>query len=99
MNLIQHASGIIFAVWFTYDAAGQRTWFVMSSGTWSSSNVYTGTIFATSGPGFTSAFDPSLVRVSPVGTGTFSFSDANNGVFNFTVNGASGSKVITRLAF
>jgi lysyl endopeptidase len=99
MNLIQHPSGIIFAVWFTYGADGQRTWFFMSSGTWTSANVYTGAIYATTGPAYTAAFDPSLVRVTPVGTGTFTFSDANNGVFTFTVNGASGSKTITRPAF
>jgi hypothetical protein len=36
---------------------------------------------------------------STVGTGTLSFSDANNGTFSYTVNGVSQTKAITRQAF
>lgn len=99
LNLIQHPNQVIFAVWFTYDANGAQTWFNMSSGTWTSANTYVGTIYSTAGPAASQAFDPNRVARSPVGTGTLTFSDANHGVWSFTVNGISGSKTITRIPY
>ncbi|HET7729195.1 MAG TPA: trypsin-like peptidase domain-containing protein [Usitatibacter sp.] len=99
LNLIQHPSRIIFGVWYTYGADGKRTWFVMSSGTWTSPNTYSGPLYSTAGPNLAQSFDASKVRVSPVGTATLTFSDANNGTFAFTVNGIAGMKRITRQPF
>jgi hypothetical protein len=100
LNVIQHASHIIFAVWFTYDSDGNRTWFVLPSGSWSSPNTYSGTLYQTSGPPANSAsFNASSVHVTPVGSGTFTFSDANNGTWSYSVNGVSGTKTITRQPF
>ncbi|MGZ5078342.1 MAG: hypothetical protein ACXWHZ_02215 [Usitatibacter sp.] len=99
LNLIQHPSGIIFGVWYTYDAAGKRTWFVLPSGSWTSGNVYSGPLYATAGPAFNGSFDPSLVRRTQVGTATLTFSDANNATFAFTVNGVGGVKSITRIPY
>jgi hypothetical protein len=96
LNLIQHASGTVFAVWYTYALDGKRTWFVLPAGTWSDSRTYTGTLYATSGPAANGAFDPSLVHVTAVGSGTLRFTDASNGTFAWTVNGTSGTKTITR---
>jgi len=39
-----------------------------------------------------------VVRTT-VGNATFTFSDANNGTFNYTVNGVNQSKPIQRLSF
>jgi hypothetical protein len=101
LNLIQHPSRTIFGVWYTYDASGRRTWYVLpdvranSAGT-----AYTGTIYATSGPPATAAvFDPDRVMPRAVGTGTLNFSDANNGTFAFSIDGVSGAKSITRQPF
>jgi lysyl endopeptidase len=99
LNLIQHPSGIIFGVWYTYGADGKRTWYVIPSGSWTSSNVYTGPVYATSGPAYNGPFDPALVRRTQVGSATFTFSDANNGTFASTVNGVSGTRAITRLQY
>ena len=99
LNLIQHPSRIIFGVWYTYAADGKRTWFVMSEGTWTSANTYSGPLYATTGPNLAQSFDASKVQVSPVGSATLTFSDAGNGTFAFTVNGVSGSKRITRQPF
>jgi hypothetical protein len=99
LNLIQHPSRIIFGVWYTYAADGKRTWFVLPDGMWTSSNTYSGPLYSTAGPSLAQSFDASKVRVSPVGNATLTFSDANNGAFAFTVNGASGTKRITRQPF
>jgi lysyl endopeptidase len=99
LNLVQHPSHIVFGVWYTYDTNGKRTWFVMSSGTWSDSKTYSGTLYAVTGPAYTTGFNPSLVERRPVGTVTLRFSDANNGTFRYSVDGVAGEKIITRQPF
>jgi hypothetical protein len=100
LNLIHRsASNIVFGTWYTYGADGKRTWFVMPTGSWTSSNTYTGALFRTSGPAFTASYDPSLVTTRPVGSGTLTFSDANNATWSYTVDGVSGVKTIQRFAF
>ena len=100
LNLVQHASRNMFGVWYTYDANRRMMWYVMPGGTWTASNVFTGDIYRTSGPPANSAvFDPNAVKRTQVGTGTLTFSDANNGTFAFIIDGVSGTKSITRQPF
>jgi hypothetical protein len=75
-------------------------WLVMPDGAKTGTNAYSGALFRTTGPAFDAAtFDPSKVVATQVGTASFTFSDANNGTFNYTVNGISQSKPITRQVF
>jgi hypothetical protein len=100
VNLTQQGD-IVFATWFTYDTDGSGMWLVGSdvrrqAGT----NTYTGALYRTTGPAFSSAtFDSSKVVVSQVGTVTFSFTDASTGSFTYTVNGTTQTKPITRQVF
>ena len=97
---ITHQGDVIFATWFTYDANGKGLWVVMASGAKTATGVYSGTLYTTTGPAFSSTpFDPTKVQATPVGTGTFTFTDALNGTFTYTVNGVNGSKAITRESF
>jgi hypothetical protein len=101
MSIVQHTStsGQLFAVWFTYDTNNHPMWFMMSGGSWSG-NVFTAAVYQTSGPSYTAAsFDPNNVHVNPAGTATLTFADTNNGTFAYTVNGVTGTKDISRLAF
>ena len=99
LNIIQHASRNIFAVWYTYGIDARPTWFTVPGGTWTSTNTFTGAVYATSGPAANGAFDPARVRANPVGTATLTFSDANNGTWTYDINGTSGTKVISRQPF
>jgi len=73
---------------------------VIPSGTWTSSNVFTGDIYRTSGPpANAAAFNASAVVRTKVGQGTLTFTDANNGTFAFTIDGVAGTKAITRQPF
>lgn len=97
---ITHQGDILFATWFTYASNGKGLWLVMSNGNKTATNTYSGAFYQTTGPAFSSApFDSSAVVLTPVGTGTFTFSDADNGVFSYTLNGVSNSKPITRNVF
>jgi lysyl endopeptidase len=100
LTMSHHPSGKIFVVWYTYAADTKRTWFVMSDGTWTSPNTYTGPLYAPSGPGYNAVpWDASRVRVTPVGTGTLTFTDSGNGTWAYSVNGIAGTKAITRLPY
>ena len=94
---ITHQGDIIFATWFTYGADGKGMWIVMARGTRTATNTYSGALYRTTGPAFSSVpFDPTKVVASEVGSGTFTFTDASNGSFAYTVNGISQTKSITR---
>ena len=98
VNLTQQGD-VLFGTWFTYDDAGDGMWLVMSNGARSGTNSFSGPLYRTTGPAFNAPFDPAKVSRTQVGTATFVFSDANNGVMSAIVNGASVTKQITRQAF
>lgn len=99
VNLTQQGD-VLFATWFTYDDQGQGMWLVMSRGERVGDNSYAGTLYRTRGPAFSSVpFESTKVAASAVGAASFSFTDASNGIFRYTVNGISGTKAITRQVF
>lgn len=94
-----HQGDIIFATWFTYDTTGKAWWLSMTA-TKIAANVYQGQLVQTHGPAFSAVpFDPTAVTHSVVGTGTLTFTDANTARFDYTVNGTTQSKTITREIF
>ncbi len=95
LSIVQHSSRL-FAVWFTYGLDGKRIWFVLPSGTWTSSRVYTGAIYGTTGPAANATFNAANVTTTPIGTATLTFADANSGTFAYTINGLAGTKSISR---
>ena len=99
---LQHQGNILFATWFTYDATGKGLWVVMSDGErpQGTTNTYTGALYTTVGPAFNAnPWNPGDVHTTQVGTATFTFSDANNGNFAYTLNGVSQTKAITRQVY
>jgi hypothetical protein len=90
---------MVFALWYTYDANGQRTWYFVSSGQWTSPTSYTGALYQASGPALNGPFDPNLVARTQVGTATLNFADANTGTWSYSINGVAGIKNITRFAY
>jgi hypothetical protein len=95
-----HEGDIIFASWFTYDATGKGWWLVMTA-TKTGPNTYSGTLFQGTGPAFDAVPFPPLgapggAMPASVGTGTLTFTDANNASFSYTVNGITQAKAITR---
>ena len=94
-----HQGDIIFATWFTYDAAG-KPWWLIAELHKGAAGVYAGGVSTVSGPPFMGvAFDSSKVVETPVGTATVTFADGNAATFAYTVDGAAQSKAITRQVF
>lgn len=99
LSIMQHPSDRLFAVWFVYTQSDQPVWYTLQPGEWTSSTVYSGPVYKTTGPYFGGTFDPSHLGITQVGTATLSFADSNSGTFSYTVEGITGSKPIVRLPF
>ena len=94
-----HQGDTIFATWFTYDANGKAWWLTMTASK-NAQGAYTGTIDSYRGPAFSATpFNPALVVTTPVGSGTLTFTDVDNGSFSYTVNGITQTKAITKSVF
>jgi len=90
--------GNIFIAWYVYDNSGNPVWYVVPNCTLVGSSC-SGTAYSTTGPPLGPSFDSTAVHATAVGSLTVTFSDANNASVNYTINGASGSKAITRQTF
>jgi cytochrome c553 len=87
----------VFLAWYVYDGNAKPTWYVALctlNGTSCS-----GDLLRTTGPAFGPTFNSSQVQVFTAGTVSVNFTNANNGVLNYTVNGVASSKLITRQLF
>ena len=95
---IAQQGSVMFLAWYVYDANGKPTWYVASNCAVSGTSC-SGALYRTSGPAFGSTFDPTAVKVTQAGTVSVTFSDPNNGVLSYTVNGVTATKSITRQTF
>jgi hypothetical protein len=90
----------LFSLWYTYDRDGRPTWLVMPGGTWTAANTYTATAYRASGPPWLGVpYDASRHSTVPVGTVTFTFTDAQNAAMSYTIDGVSGTNALTRVPF
>ncbi|MCR4298625.1 MAG: YncE family protein [Gallionella sp.] len=91
--------GTIFATWYSYDAAGNATWYVASDCAVAGSGCTGDLYHVAGGSSLTSVWNSASKVVTKVGTITFAFSDAGNGTMSYNINGETGSKIITRQPF
>ena len=98
ISLTQH-SDKIFAAIYTYDAAGQPTWYVMSDCPIKADNPgsCTGTIHKVTGGSVEPWKKPT--NTDPAGTGKFTFTEATIGEFSYTLNGIHSEKAIEKFTF
>lgn len=90
----------LFLAWYTYDAQGKPTWYVVSGGTWTAANVFTGRAYRTvSSPWLGTPYNPASFQVTDVGSVTLSFSDNSHATFAYTVDGVTQSKPLMRFPF
>jgi hypothetical protein len=80
-----HQGDIIFATWFTYDAAGKPLWFIVVANK-TSPGVYQGEVSTVTGPPFDAdPFDPALVVETVVGNAAITFLDGNHASFTYAL--------------
>jgi len=99
LNLVQHASRNIVAIWYMYRDGGTPMWYIIPGGTWTDTTHFAGTVYATVSS--TSANVPNFVPATSrtAGNATITFTDANNLTFNYIIDGTAGTKHLTRQPF
>jgi hypothetical protein len=99
MSVVQHRD-VLFSVIYAYDAAGKPVWYVMPGGTWNAAKtVFSGALYRPRGTPY-SAYDMSQFVVGePVGNASLAFGDPDNVLLDYSIDGASGRKVISRQPF
>ncbi len=96
VQLVQRNS-TIFATMFIYGPSGTPTWYVATMTPTSSGGlVWSGPLYATTGPYFGGAFNPSQVQVTQVGSMAWNPTDVEDGVLTYSVNGVQVAKNVTR---
>ena len=98
ITVLQQAN-TLFSVWYTYDANGDRLWYVMPGGAWTASDTYEGNLYRTTGsPWLGKTYDASKLQVFSAGTYKFQFT-ANGATFTYTADGHTGSIPLVREPF
>lgn len=93
-----------FIVLYVYDGSGKPVFYAMPDGTWNAQQTaFTGALYQPTSSPF-SAYDASLFRPGgatngAVGTATVTYTSASAARLDYTINGVSGTKQISRMAF
>jgi hypothetical protein len=74
-------------------------WYVITGGSWTTSTIFTGSIYHVTGAPGNVPFNPSATSVTLVGSATLAFTDANTASFTSIVNGVQVTKSIQRQPF
>ena len=89
----------LFAIWFTYDAAGEPTWYVMPSGSWSDAQTWQGRLYRTTSSAWVGQpYDASRLATTDVGPFRLRFS-GDTASFDYTIGATSGTLAIQRQPF
>lgn len=90
----------LFAVWFTYDAGGAATWYVMPAGAWTNSDTYEGRMYSTTGSAWVGrVYNPAQLAVTDVGPFKLRFLSADNITLDYSVQGRAGTLFLDRQPF
>ena len=91
---------VVFMVLFVYDAQQRPRFFVASNMARATAangaDAFEGTLYSTSGPTFTAAFDPARVQPRAVGTARLRFDSPGSARLEYSVDGTPVAKAITR---
>ena len=88
---------VVFLVLFVYDAQREPRFFVASDVRRSAPGApFTGALYATTGPWFGAAFDPTQVGVRTVGTVSVAFTSPGTASLVYSVDGTTVTKSIVR---
>jgi hypothetical protein len=98
ITLLQQAS-TLFAVWYTYDANGTTTWYVIPGGAWTATDTYEGHLYRTTGsPWVGATYNPASLQVFDAGTFKFQF-NGDTASFTYTADGHTGTVPLVKEPF
>jgi hypothetical protein len=89
----------LFGVWFTYDANGAPTWFVLPAGFWADASTWQGRIYrATGSPWLGQPYDATRLASTEVGAFSLRF-DGGAATLTYTIDGKPGTMALVRQPF
>jgi hypothetical protein len=99
VSVVQHRD-LLFSVIYAYDASGKPTWYVMPGGSWNEAKTtFSGPLYAPRGSPY-GAYDAAKFAVgAPVGHAGLAFGDGNDVALDYTIDGVSGRKALSRQLF
>lgn len=90
----------LFLVWFTYDATGAPTWFVMPGGSWTTLDTYSGRVYRASSMAWLGAtYDPGVFHTTDVGSFALKFNASDAATLTYAIEGRTGSIPLSRTPF
>jgi Copper type II ascorbate-dependent monooxygenase, C-terminal domain len=96
---ITQRAGTVFVTWYSYEANGTPSWYVMSSCPVVADGC-TGDIYrVTGGTPITSTWAKPTLAVPVIGRGALKFTSNDTGTFSYTINGTTITKPIARQIF
>ena len=95
--MIEHRD-VLFVLIYAYDANGRPTWYVIPAGTWNGAS-YSGALYSPRGTPFFSYDASRLAMGAAIGNATVTFADGEHATLEYTINGVTGRKSITRTPF
>jgi hypothetical protein len=97
---LAHQGDVLYASWFTYDTDGSDMWLVMPAGAKTGTSTYSGQLYRSTGPAFSSVpWNSAQVTITAVGTATFAFTNTSSGTFTYSVYGVTQTKAIQRQTY
>lgn len=95
--LQQHAT--LFGLWFTYDANGKATWFVMPNVDFVARDFFRGSIYRPEGSAWLGVpYDASRHKTVPVGTFNLNFTDTG-ATFGYSIDQNAANTPLSRIPF
>lgn len=98
---LRQKGGSMVGGWYVFGADGKATYYILQGGTWSADNrTFTGPLIQPVGGAPFSSYDPARFVPGPVrGTLSFGIVDANNARIDYTIDGVTAAKTVSRLRF
>src|SRR5205085_11640416 len=95
VNIAQQGR-MLFMTWFSYDAQGKDTWYVVPGGAWNGAS-FTGDLYATTSSAWLgTSYTPASFAPVKVGAMPLDFADQGWATMTYTVGGITQSKTIVR---
>lgn len=94
LNIILQ-NNVAFATFFIYDSSGKPVWYTAQLAD-QGNFVFSGSLYATTGPWFGGPFNAGSVTVRPAGTATFTLQYLNQAALTYSVDGVAVSKTLQR---
>jgi hypothetical protein len=94
LNIILQ-NNVAFVTFFIYDNTRKPVWYTAQL-TDQGNFVFSGSLYATTGPWFGGPFNASTVTIRPAGTATFTLQTLNQAAFTYSVDGVTVSKTLQR---